>query len=357
MSLCDWPVVLVDDEGHKIRVRCSFTDAAMCESCSSLHAGDVRRLIIEGMGDSPCTFVTFTAPGREIGGSVHSLRAEHGVARRCSCGSVHSPTDDQIGTPVHPDTFDYTAVADWNAHARRLLTITIQKVARLNRQPVVWVGVPELQTRGLLHFHIVIRGIIPAHIIDLAVNGGPSLRGGRSVTPASHAGHRFGQKVDVQLVCDDHGRRRTASYLAKYLTKASTSSAPKQISAVMLTHRTQLAYAVKAHVGHCTHVGHGRVPGAIYSRFAPWGFDYCPRRRRAIRQAGHTGRTFGRSRSWPMTMGELQARRISHVTDLGGPKDEGAATLWTYAGRGYERAATLSDLLNIAGLTPAPASS
>jgi hypothetical protein len=87
------------------------------------------------------------------------------------------------------------------------------------------------------------------------------------------------------------------------------------------------------------------------SRFAPCGFDFCPRKRRAIRQAGHVGRTFGRSRSWPISLSSIRERRHLYASSDDASSDEGSATPaegWEYAGRGYAAAATLPDLLMLA---------
>ena len=337
----------------------------MCEVCAQLHAGDVRQLILDGLDGRTFTFVTFTAPGRELGGRVHSRRAKAGVARRCACGKVHRDADDPVlGTPVDPVGFDYDAVVEWNARCRRLLTVALQKLSRLMGRKLDWIGVPEAQSRGLLHWHCVIDGVVPAHLVQLVISGGINPMTGRAIQPAEHARQVFGASVDVVLVCDDSGRRRVSSYLAKYLTKAAASTVPEGLSAPQRLHRARLARAVRARHGcpvtgalaasMCGQRRHCGVPDSIRARFAPWGWDRCPRTRRAIRQLGHVGRTFGRSRSWPVSFADIRARRMAHVH---GEHDATAPMPLTYLGRGYESpvgCGTLADLLACATLRPAP---
>ena len=345
-ATCDWPVVLGNQAtGETIRVRCKSSDGAMCGSCATLHKHDIRHLVLEGLAKSPvATFVTFTAPGT-VGGPVHSLRKAGGRIRRCRCRRLHMERDAVLGTPIDPETFDYAGVALWNSRARRLLTVALQKLGRLADRKLTWVAIPELQARGLIHFHVLILGDIARDLLQLVVSGGRSPREAtlgrrlRPITPATHRGQEFGVQIDVQHIATEAERGRVARYLAKYLAKACTG-AGSSVSAPMAAHLHALGRAVRAQRRaegrSCTHDGgHQRVPTALVARCAAWRFDRCHATRRALRQGGHAGRTFGRSRSWPLTLADLRARRTKHAAtdDNGGG---GERVRWVYVGRGYD---------------------
>lgn len=346
---CDWPIVLGNQgNGETIRVRCKSSDAAMCESCATLHKHDIRHLVLDGLAKSPmATFVTFTAPGT-VGGPVHSLRKDGGRIRRCRCRRVHVEGDGVLGTPIDPETFDYGGVALWNSRARRLLTVALQKLGRLADRKLTWVAVPELQARGLIHFHVLILGYIDRDLLQLVVSGGRSPRETearrlRPITPATHRGQRFGVQVDVQHITTEAQRGQIARYLAKYLAKACTG-AGSAVAAPMAAHLHALSRAIRAQRlaegRSCTHDGgHQRVPTALVARCAAWRFDRCHATRRALRQGGHGGRTFGRARSWPLTLADLRARRAKHAAT----EDNGVGgerVRWVYVGRGYDGVTT-----------------
>ena len=122
----------------------------------------------------PKVFATFTAPSF---GPVHQrILSRHGQPRRCHphgphrCAQRHRPDDPQIGQPLDPDSYDYTAAVIWNALATRLWARTVQLVNRkaahlLGVAQRVWpvagrvvvAKVAEYQARGLVHFHAIFR--------------------------------------------------------------------------------------------------------------------------------------------------------------------------------------------------------
>jgi hypothetical protein len=108
-------------------------------------------------------FATFTAPSF---GPVHN-RPYSG--RPCRCGTHHNH-DDELGTALDPDTYDYEAAVLWNAHAgplwRRFSTYLRREVAKRaglsqrrfrEHARVSFAKVAECQKRGAVHFHAVIR--------------------------------------------------------------------------------------------------------------------------------------------------------------------------------------------------------
>ena len=75
----------------------------------------------------------------------------------------------------------------------------------------------EWQRRGLLHVHLLVRGEVPADVVERAVRGAGKTESRRSITPASHAGHRWGPQVDVQ-----HIEPKDRDHLIAYITKMVT---------------------------------------------------------------------------------------------------------------------------------------
>jgi hypothetical protein len=91
-------------------------------------------------------------------------------ARDISCPRRHGAHDPQLGRALCTDCYDYTAAVLFNAHAgelwRRFTTYLPRYLARLLgltqkdfRQIAVvrYVKVAEYQTRGVVHFHAVVR--------------------------------------------------------------------------------------------------------------------------------------------------------------------------------------------------------
>lgn len=170
--------------GGVLVMACGNRRASHCEACSTLYKYDTYNLIVAGLrggkdvsavvADNPRLFVTLTAPSF---GPVHLGPDKKGQRRPChprrtgpSCGRWHGPDDPLIGSPIDPDTYDYTGHALFNAMASalwsrtateirralaRLLGLTRAEAAR--RFTVVFAKVAEYQARGLVHFHAVIR--------------------------------------------------------------------------------------------------------------------------------------------------------------------------------------------------------
>src|SRR5260370_25321159 len=93
-----------------------------------------------------------------------------------SCPQRHKDDDACLGRPICADCYDYHAAVVWNAHAPELwrrTTITIRRrLDRLARDHGIrvrlsYAKVAEFQSRGLVHFHAVIRldGNDPARVI------------------------------------------------------------------------------------------------------------------------------------------------------------------------------------------------
>lgn len=160
----------------------------------------------------------------------------------------------------------------------------------------------------------------------------------RPIAPSTHRGQQFGIQLDVQHVVTDAQRGQVARYLSKYLAKACDGGS-SDVGAPMAAHLHALSRAVRAQRQSegrlCTHDGHQRPPTALVARCAKWRWHHCFSTRRALRQGGHGGRTFGRSRSWPVSLADLRARRTA-FTAGDQAADDGVDVAWVYVGRGYE---------------------
>ncbi|WP_322778281.1 replication initiator [Frankia sp. Cas4] len=182
----------VAEPGGVLRVRCNNRRATVCPSCSRTYKGDARQIIVAGVSGGrkgvpdtvaghPALFVTVTAPSF---GPVHSRRVPHGgVARVCrprrgdcvhglprGCLVRHNGDDPRLGEALCPDCYDYGGHVLWNTFAARLWKRTRDgvesalaraaglSVAGLRRVVrVTFCKVAEMQARGLVHFHAVVR--------------------------------------------------------------------------------------------------------------------------------------------------------------------------------------------------------
>jgi hypothetical protein len=258
--------------------KCGNRRASVCPSCSHDYQGDAWHLIMcglaggkgipESVADHPCTFATLTAPSF---GPVHGLRdkgpcrarrdkpvCEHG--RPLWCSKRHSDKDTQLGKPLCPDCYDYTAHVMWQWHAPELwrrFTITLQRtlasrgglsVKRFRQRCVIsYSKVAEFQARGAIHVHVPIRldgpggpdgpaAEVPVTTSDLEDAIREAAAKVRLDTEPLIDGTVYrltwGKQIDCRSITDtasrDSGREarvvhpeQVASYLAKYLTKAT----------------------------------------------------------------------------------------------------------------------------------------
>jgi uncharacterized Zn-finger protein len=176
--------LLDSSTGQQITVSCGNRRASKCAYCSTLYKYDAYNLVAAGLRggkdvptsvvDHPAVFLTLTAPSF---GPVHRGPDKKGQLRRCQprrdgtgCFRWHQEGDPQVGTPLHPETYDYTGHVLFNALASKLWSITTTEIRRslarllgitgaaLAKQAVVtFAKVAEFQARGVVHFHAVIR--------------------------------------------------------------------------------------------------------------------------------------------------------------------------------------------------------
>ncbi|MGC7101597.1 replication initiator [Amycolatopsis lurida] len=165
--------------GGDIFVPCGNRRATVCQNCSDRYAADAFHLIRAGMSggsknipesvaDKMRAFVTLTAPSF---GPVHGRRTTASGKRiPCGCGEHHHEADTRLGSPLDPESYDYTGAVLWQANTGALwqrfttrLRRTLARMVGLTvrefrfRARLSYAKVAEYQRRGLVHYHAVFR--------------------------------------------------------------------------------------------------------------------------------------------------------------------------------------------------------
>lgn len=178
-----------------VAIRCGRSSRNACEPCSITYRRRVRRIFLSGWTDNPSHrlgLLTLTAPG------------------------------DRQHTDPNGDTCPCTPVGGvylpaWNAEAGKCFNRFMQDLRRAFGE-VQYCRAAEVQKRGALHFHVLIRTTEQAF-------GTPGTRR-LWASDQSHVGsplrllaikHGFGHEVDLQLVRTEGA----AGYCAKYVSKSA----------------------------------------------------------------------------------------------------------------------------------------
>ncbi|WP_432417544.1 replication initiator [Actinoplanes solisilvae] len=280
---------------------CGNRRESVCPSCSKLYQRDayqvVRSGLIGGKGvpeqvaHHPAVFPTFTAPGF---GEVHTRAVKrHTCTRRTDCDcrpepcharrdisvcphgvrlvcfARHAATDRNLGTPLCLDCYDHDAQAVWNLSAGELWRRTTIAVNRYVRRLCRARGIPyvakvsgngkvrmvppvrlsfgkaaEMQRRGVVHFHAIVRldgldptdpaaivappaGIDAADLVDAIDHAARTVSFATEPHPAAPGGWRIGwgeqvlTKVITVAGAGEVTDAQVAAYLAKYATKST----------------------------------------------------------------------------------------------------------------------------------------
>lgn len=258
-------------------VPCGNRRDSACPPCSHRYKGDAWQILATGLAggkgvpahvaDRPTTFLTLTAPSF---GPVHGVRRKsvcrprrdrpvcpHG--RPLWCNRRHAGTEGCVGDPLCVECYDYQGHVVWQFHAnelwRRFLIALQRRLASSwgissrefrRRCRVSFSKVVEFQARGAVHIHAPIRLDGPegsdGQATDLTLTAYDLERAVRDaaarvvVTSAPLLDGtayelRWGGQVDTRTVSEGADRERAesgrvhpeqvASYLAKYLTKAT----------------------------------------------------------------------------------------------------------------------------------------
>ncbi|MEV0154134.1 replication initiator [Micromonospora sp. NPDC050686] len=274
---------------------CGNRRHAVCPSCARTYQRDAYQLVRAGLAGGkgipatvaqhPAVFGTFTASSF---GPVHTQRTDqhgrpipcrprrdpqpcpHGVDMRCH--HRHADDDPVLGTPLCLDCYDYDGQVVWNHSApelwrRTTIAITrhvhararalglpwvhqVTESGRVRRVPPVKVSfgkVAEMQRRGVVHYHAVIRldgvdpddpnAVIPPPaalgVDDLvaAVTHAATVGFTTRTHPVQPAGWHItwgdpGKGLDVRPVNADGDITdgKVAGYLAKYATKSTETT-------------------------------------------------------------------------------------------------------------------------------------
>jgi hypothetical protein len=382
-------------------VPCGNRRAAVCPPCSAVFKGDSWQLILAGLAGGkgipvsvaghPCTFATFTAPSF---GPVHGIRDKGPCrARRdkpvCAhgrplwCNRRHGDDDSRLGDPLCADCYDYTGHVIWQWHSPELwrrTTIALQRELAhrcglsvtefRDRCKIAYSKVVEFQARGLIHLHVPIRldgphgpdgpaPDLPLSTSDLedAITGvaGRVRVDSTPLMDGTIYRLRWGAQVDTRTITDTATRdglstgsssraavvhpERVASYLAKYLTKATEDfGLPAQVKSA----------------GHAALAGASRHAVRIIEtaqRLACEGEDYALLLSH-LGALGYRGHPITKSRAYSVTFGQLRrARRrwrrnpagldpdadVRELLDDDHDAPDGYELLssWTFAGQGY----------------------
>ena len=368
---CSHPVRLV---GHSVnlvtgewaerqfKIACKDRRAKVCLACSERYETDAWIIAASGVNGgkgvpatvaySPRLFVTVTAPSF---GAVHTrgsaggcVATRPGRASQCahgmptSCEVVHEVTDTQLGHPLCSACFDATGAILWNAQSTRLWSETIRR-ARQNLMHELgtsrrkgsrsirleYVKVVEMQRRGLVHFHALVRLDASTEVANC--DGGTLARALRqairSTRTHDEAGeYRFGAVADVQVLGEDASDvKGAASYLAKYVTKTASGT-------LELARR----FSSRAGIERAVADEHLRALA-----LTAWDLKMT----RHANTLGYRGQFLTKSRSYSTTFAELRAARRAYWNPSTDPDPEESHYL--FDGRGYDdpRGAELAEVL------------
>ncbi|MBL7259169.1 replication initiator [Paractinoplanes lichenicola] len=398
---------------------CGNRREKVCPSCSKLYQNDayhvVRTGLIGGKGvpdevaHHPAVFPTFTAPSF---GEVHTrVVKRHTCARRTDCDcrpepcharrdlsvcphgirlacfARHSNEDTRLGTPLCLDCYPYAAQAVWNLGAGELWRRTTIAVNRYIRRLARQRGIPdvetftndgqirqvppvrlsfgkaaEMQRRGVVHFHAIVRldgvdpfdpaAVVPpppgidAHDLVAAIDHATATIGYVTAAhPARPGGWYIGwgeQQLTKVITVAGLGEvtdGQVAAYLAKYATKATEITGH---TSARLTNDTIDVYAdptgthVERLVAACWSLAHTRwrcpaalcqhhhtCPACVEHRAAKAAPTTTPfvRLRRWAHMLGFGGHFLTKSRRYSITFALLRDNRVVYRrTQKAGPE-------------------------------------
>jgi hypothetical protein len=367
---------------------CGTRRESVCPSCAKVYQRDAYQLLRVGLvggkgvpetvATHPCLFVTFTAPGF---GAVHTRPVPKHTCesrRRCDCRpqpchpgrtapcphgkstvcfARHQVDDQVLGVPLCLDCYDHHRQVVWNNQARELwrrTTVTMLRAIRRTAKQralnplTVRLGfgnVAEMQRRGVVHFHAIIRldgtdpdypdAILPppdaltvADLIGAVEHSARAVMFATAPHPVMPNGWviNWGSQLDVRTINLGTDGEITdgmvAGYLAKYATKSTEAAG---LVSGRLTHETIDVFAnpqgshVERLVDACWRLG-GYVPGLRLSEQAERPHAGL---RRWTHMLGFGGHFLTKSRRYSVTFRVLRdARVIWRRTLTAGPEVE-----------------------------------
>ena len=365
---------------NSLHISCKDRRTVICPSCSYTYKADAWILVSTGLlggkgtpeevRTHPRLFVTLTAPsfgavhtitsrGSCVGRARSALRengptCRHGRSR--TCRDRHLNDSPELGRPLCVECFDYEGAVLWNAHASKLWNNTVQTIRRtlaevggLGQQnlklvaQVHYLKVAEMQRRGLIHFHAILRadgsGSVDADPPPWLTSESLASAVHHAARSASATGLdgrtiRWGERFDVQdLGQTDGDTTKVPSYVAKYATK--TTDGTREL-ARRFHSRRQIRHLIDD-------------PHAQTLALTAWDLDlsttWAPLRLRDHAHTfGFTGQLITKSRDYSTTFAALRGARAEFMSsrNVGDPL-EGT---FHYQGRGYDdpRATQLAEL-------------
>jgi hypothetical protein len=345
-------------------VACKTRRESRCRPCSAIYRGDARQLVragIEGGKGVPesvrrhaAVFVTLTAPSfgavhRAAGGPCHlgpPGTCEHGTPQHCT--ARHDERDEIVGSPLCADCYDYEAAVVFNAtvgelwrrlviYARRHLAYGLGVPEKELKETVrlSYVKVAELQRRGVVHLHAVVRAdavtdeLEPAPFEVTRDALAEAFASAASVVFAKRevAGRSLRVVLGEQLRIDPLDASSVlgiASYLAKYTTKEASGSGA-------LDHR--LRHGELEELDLPDHVR--RIVEVAWELGGEEGHEGFRRWAHAL---GFSGHVLTKSRRYSTTFSCLRAERQAWrlATDGETPPAQPAWT-WSFMGVGYRK--------------------
>lgn len=348
-------------------VACKQRRETRCRPCSVTYRADAKQIVrcgIEGgkevpdsVSSHPSVFLTLTAPSfgavhRAADGPCHAGppgRCPHGRPRHCL--RRHGGDGELVGSAICPDCYDYEAAVVFNAtagelwrrvtiYAKRHLAyatgMTETAMARLVR--LSYVKVAELQRRGVVHLHAIVRAdglsedgtiVAPPEWVTPQLVTEAFVRAARAVAVTREIGERsielrWGEQVRTEHL-DASAMAGLAGYLSKYLVKDASGTGA-------LDHRLREGeielLEVTDHLRRILEVAWrlGEDPELI-------------RYRRWAHALGFTGHVMTKSRRYSTTFVALRRiRKAWRIAAAGEETENSSEDLeWVFCGSGHRR--------------------
>lgn len=204
-----------------VSVRCGSRVKSKCPGCAELYRADWAAIARSGVFDGPIEqyafyLLTLTAPSF---GQVHRVpnvaKGQTTVKHPCSCGVWHTVADaGLLGVAVDCLSYDYAGQAAWNRDMGILWSNTVRRLR--DRWPgVEFFIVREVQARGVLHTHVIVR--IPRVQAPAAADLREAARSAVGFSKLDGVLLEWGAQADCQRFRADADGGRAIWYLSKAL--------------------------------------------------------------------------------------------------------------------------------------------
>lgn len=205
-------------------VRCWTNDFSQCASCANLNNLYTKKLIGSGFENNDKNkyyFLTLTAPSF---GTIHSVPYSVTDAMTvCACGVTHEFGSDLAGVPVDAKKYKFGATVRWNNGSAELFRRSMRYLGE-ELPGFSWAAVREYQSRGSLHFHIIIRVSNDSSAVEVVEKL-------EKVSKYKSHDLSWGRNVDARLLANTQENEQTVRYMSKvvgYAGKKTTNLSPEQ---------------------------------------------------------------------------------------------------------------------------------